>query len=288
MSKNYNNAFYNAFVFIFIAVAMLTFVGCANCTYDEKLGACIEDLPAEDDKTDDTKTDDNAKTDDEKSDTDIVEPKQGEEGGECFANKSCMEGLECVKVNKEYLCIVAEEVEDDLTDEESDEASDEDTVDPDLGKEGHGCLPNSTCNEGLTCEQGSQNDIDICVKVVGTIGEKDGSCKADRTCNTGLVCYREDFLCNDMPTIGTRTVCWSRELNTSPVQDSCSAKGGIAPAVFEYITGTKTPDCEGLVNVDPEFECVRTNATVETFRNSTPAERDNLALTSSFYLPPIN
>lgn len=281
----------NVLFFFAVVCAMVFTVSCANCTYNEKLGACIEDMPEE---TDDAKTDiDDAKTDDEKSDTDTVEgPKQGEEGGKCFANKSCMEGLECIKLNEDYICIVAEEVDDDLAsdDEETDdETSDDDAVDPDLGKEGHGCLPNGTCNEGLVCDQASENETDVCVKAVGVVGDKDGSCKPDRTCNTtSLVCYREDFVCHNMPTVGTRTVCWSRELNTSPVQDSCSKEGGIAPAVFEYVSGTKTPNCEGLVNVDPEFECVRINATVETFRNSTPAERDDLALTSSFYLPPIN
>lgn len=311
----------NTIAFFIIAVAMIAFMSCSNCTYDEELGACVEDLP-EDGNTPDNAKPDNTVTDDATvSDVDNTAPEIGHEGGACFENGTCMEGLDCVPIdNDKDICVDLTKDDDSLTDETiTDDATTTDVdiihtgdegepcltgnkcnddlvcheatqicVLPETGEEGEGCYPNHTCDTGLTCDQASQNATDTCVKSVGVIGAENGSCRPDRTCDAGLACFREDFLCQDMPTIGTRTICWSRELNVEPVQDSCSAKGGIAPAAFEYVTGTKTPDCDGLVDVDPEFECVRSNATVEQFRNATSVERDNFALTSSYYLPPTN
>jgi len=306
----------NMFAIFITIVCAMVFGACANCTYSEELGACVEDIPEE--KTDDAKTDiDDAKTDDEKSDTDIVdEPEEGSEGGACFKNGTCMDNLSCVEVNGKDICVDLTTDDDSVSDEEADETTDEDTVEagdegekclpenkcnddlvcheatqtcvqPETGKEGEGCFPNQTCMDGLVCDQASENDTDTCKKVVGTIGEKNGSCKADRTCNTGLVCFRADFICLDMPTVGSASFCWDRELNTDPVVSYCGSIGGYAPMVWQDVSGTATPKCEG-VNDYPQPECVRVDTSkvsLETFRNSTSAQRDGYALTGSFYLP---
>ena len=111
-----------------------------------------------------------------KGSSDLLKPDldDGVEGGLCFDDGSCNEGLVC----EEGFCLAAA-----------------------AGEAGAACLADGSCNEGLVCEGA------VCIEPVAA-GEEGGVCRDDGTCDAGLVC--ESDVCVAGPAVGEKGgACYS-------------------------------------------------------------------------------